>query len=51
MKTGARMVIPLGGELSQTLTRVEKDESGASREEKICGCVFVPLIGRYGFKE
>ena len=47
----ARMVVPLGGELSQTLTKIEKDRSGAVTEEKVCGCVFVPLIGRHGFKQ
>lgn len=48
---GGRIVVPLGGELSQTLTRIEKGQDGASREEKVCGCVFVPLIGEHGFKQ
>jgi protein-L-isoaspartate(D-aspartate) O-methyltransferase len=48
---GGRMVIPLGGELSQVLTLVKKDSSGNLSQEKVCGCVFVPLIGEHGFKQ
>jgi protein-L-isoaspartate(D-aspartate) O-methyltransferase len=48
---GGRIIIPLGGELSQTLTRVTRDQAGTIAEEKVCGCVFVPLIGRHAFKK
>lgn len=50
LQKGGRIVIPLGGMLSQTLTLLKEDE-GTLKEEKICGCVFVPLIGEYGFKK
>ncbi len=47
---GGRLVIPVGGGFSQTLTLVKKQE-GKLTQEEICGCVFVPLIGRYGWKK
>jgi len=42
------MVIPLGDRFSQSLTKIEKKGSQIIRQD-ICGCVFVPLIGKYGF--
>jgi protein-L-isoaspartate(D-aspartate) O-methyltransferase len=42
------MVIPLGDRFSQGLTKIEKKGSQIIRQD-ICGCVFVPLIGKYGF--
>jgi protein-L-isoaspartate(D-aspartate) O-methyltransferase len=47
---GGRLVIPVGGGFSQTLTLVRKKE-GKIAQEEICGCVFVPLVGRYGWKK
>jgi protein-L-isoaspartate(D-aspartate) O-methyltransferase len=47
---GGRLVIPVGNSFQQTLTRVTK--SGDDREtERLEGCVFVPLIGKYGWAE
>jgi hypothetical protein len=31
--------------------RYTRDAAGALREEALCRCVFVPLIGRGGFAE
>ncbi|MFH1753452.1 MAG: protein-L-isoaspartate(D-aspartate) O-methyltransferase [Candidatus Omnitrophota bacterium] len=45
-----RLVIPIGGAFSQALTVVKKNEGGVSQEE-VCGCVFVPLIGKEGWKK
>lgn len=45
---GARLVIPVGGQFSQVLTVVEKRGSSVKVEE-VCGCVFVPLIGKEGW--
>ena len=45
-----RMVIPVGGEFGQVLTLVEK-RNGKVFEEEICGCVFVPLVGKEGWIE
>lgn len=47
LKTGGKMVIPIG-KYQQVLYLVEK-KNGVERERK-CDVVFVPLLGRYGFK-
>ncbi len=50
LKEGGIIVAPVGGQYSQQLMRYEK--KGESFEtQSICGCRFVKLIGRYGFKE
>ncbi|MEW6685826.1 MAG: protein-L-isoaspartate(D-aspartate) O-methyltransferase [Candidatus Edwardsbacteria bacterium] len=43
-----KMVIPLGDLYSQVLTVVEKNNS-KSKIHRLFGCVFVPLIGKYGW--
>lgn len=50
LSNGGRLVIPVGGELSQVLTVVERN-GGAFQAKHICGCVFVPLIGKDGWAE
>lgn len=47
LKPGARLVVPLGNEMNQMLTRFTHTQAGIEREE-ICSCVFVPLIGKHG---
>ncbi len=47
---GGRLVIPVGGGFSQTLTLVRRQDNKVIQED-ICGCVFVPLVGRYGWKK
>ncbi len=48
LKDGGRLVIPVGSEFSQVLTVVER--SGASiNATSVCGCVFVPLVGKEGW--
>jgi protein-L-isoaspartate(D-aspartate) O-methyltransferase len=47
---GGRLVIPVGNSFHQTLTRVTKTGEGAETES-LDGCVFVPLIGEYGWGE
>ncbi len=50
LKEGGKIILPLGGDFGQVLTVVEK--KGSKLESSgICGCVFVPLVGRYGYKE
>ena len=46
LATGGRIVIPVGGRFSQTLTVVEKSDKGILKRS-ICGCIFVPLVGKY----
>ena len=45
---GGRLVIPVGDTEQQTLVRVIKTEDGIIREDH-GACVFVKLIGRYGW--
>jgi len=45
-----RLVIPIGGSFGQVLTLFEKRKSAITSQE-ICGCVFVPLIGKEGWSE
>ncbi len=49
LKEGGRLVLPLENNLGQVLTLIEKKE-GKLNYQRICGCIFVPLIGRYGYK-
>jgi protein-L-isoaspartate(D-aspartate) O-methyltransferase len=49
LSENGRMVLPLGETLSQVLTVIEKRD-GQIKKESICGCVFVPLIGKYGYR-
>lgn len=48
LKDGGRLVIPVGGTYSQVLTVVRR-KGDRFTETQICGCVFVPLVGRYGW--
>ncbi len=49
LSEGGKMVLPLGKPFSQILTLIRK-EKDQLKAESICGCVFVPLIGKYGHK-
>jgi protein-L-isoaspartate(D-aspartate) O-methyltransferase len=44
-----RLVIPIGPRQAQTLTLVEK-QGGVLDVKEITSCVFVPLIGEYGWE-
>lgn len=50
LREGGRLVIPVGGVYSQVLKVVKRDGNKFS-ETEICGCVFVPLVGKYGWTE
>lgn len=45
LKEGGRLILPLGDNLSQVLTLVEKKE-GRLESSDICSCLFVPLVSR-----
>jgi protein-L-isoaspartate(D-aspartate) O-methyltransferase len=47
---GGRMVIPIGPRYSQTLLKISRD-GDHFEEENETGCVFVPLVGEFGWKE
>ncbi|MBE9582730.1 MAG: protein-L-isoaspartate(D-aspartate) O-methyltransferase [Proteobacteria bacterium] len=50
LEEGGRLVIPVGGRLSQTLLKIERREDGI-RKTNLGGCRFVKLIGNHGWKE
>jgi len=50
LKTGGRLVIPVGSKFSQTLYRVIKTPEGADSSQSTT-CVFVPLVGKDGWRE
>ncbi|MEW6679423.1 MAG: protein-L-isoaspartate(D-aspartate) O-methyltransferase [bacterium] len=50
LKDNGIMVIPMGERYTQRLVVITK-EKGMIKEKDRGGCVFVPLIGKYGFKE
>ena len=49
LSEGGRLVVPVGDRFSQVLTLIIKEE-GQIRTESSVGCIFVPLIGKYGWK-
>jgi protein-L-isoaspartate(D-aspartate) O-methyltransferase len=50
LKDNGRLVIPVGPNLNQTLTVYTK-KGNQIDSEQICGCMFVPLIGKEGWKD
>jgi protein-L-isoaspartate(D-aspartate) O-methyltransferase len=48
LKDGGRLVIPIGSSFGQALTLIEKRGKSITTTP-ICGCVFVPLIGKEGW--
>jgi protein-L-isoaspartate(D-aspartate) O-methyltransferase len=46
-----RLLIPVGDRNRQQLTLVRRTGEGATEQEVVTGCVFVPLIGRFGWSE
>lgn len=49
LREGGRMVIPVGNTYMQVLKVIEKRGNSIHVEDSI-HCVFVPLVGEYGFK-
>ena len=49
LKENGKLILPLGESFSQVLTVVEK-KKGRLDSIGICGCVFVPLVGKYGWR-
>jgi protein-L-isoaspartate(D-aspartate) O-methyltransferase len=50
LEIGGKIVIPVGGNFSQTLIKGIRTQKGIETED-ITGCVFVKLIGEYGWGE
>ena len=53
LAAGGRLVLPMGDMDSQILTRVRRSDDGERflAEERFEPCRFVPLLGRFGWKE
>jgi len=51
MKNGGKMVVPAGDRFVQDLILVEKALNGRIYKSSLCGCRFVPLIGKEGWKD
>lgn len=49
LKDGGKLLIPVGSRYMQELILLEK-RGRKRRQKNLGGCVFVPLIGKYGFK-
>ncbi len=48
LKENGKLILPLGESFSQVLTVIEKKQ-GKIESTPVCGCVFVPLVGKYGY--
>lgn len=46
-----KMVIPTGLRFAQKLILLKKTAKKPTSRESLCDCVFVPLIGKYGWEE
>jgi len=51
LKNGGKLVVPVGGRHVQDLKLVEKAKNGRIYQRSLCGCRFVPLIGKHGWKD
>ena len=51
LKTGGRLVIPVGDQVEQNLIRVVKKQDGSLSQESMTSCRFVKLIGKQGWTE
>ncbi len=47
---GGKLLIPVGGRWAQRLLRFDRQKRGF-KERDFGGCVFVPLIGEFGYRE
>ena len=50
LKPGGILVIPVGSNSAQELTRVTKGDDGTLKEERLGSCVFVKLVGKHGWE-
>ena len=49
LSDGGKMLVPIGGRYYQDLVRVVRKGKNL-KQENLGGCVFVPLIGEYGYR-
>lgn len=51
LSPGGRLLIPVGDRTTQELMLVHRTEEGTIAQKSITRCVFVPLIGRFGWSQ
>jgi protein-L-isoaspartate(D-aspartate) O-methyltransferase len=51
LENGGKMVVPVGGRQVQDLKLIEKARNGRVYKKSLCGCRFVPLVGKNGWKD
>lgn len=51
LKPGGILVIPVGGRFFQRLLIVQKSRDGSIHTREGTPCVFVPLVGKYGWRQ
>jgi len=51
LKNGGKMVIPVGSRFVQDLKLIEKALNGRIYTSSLCGCRFVPLLGKNGWDD
>jgi protein-L-isoaspartate(D-aspartate) O-methyltransferase len=49
LSNNGKLILPIGEQFNQVLTLVEK-KNNQLISTGICGCIFVPLVGKYAFK-
>ncbi len=49
LAVGGKLVLPVGDQNQQILTRIIRQENGGFKREQLMGCRFVPLIGEQGW--
>jgi protein-L-isoaspartate(D-aspartate) O-methyltransferase len=50
LEVGGKLVLPVGDQDQQILTRIIRLEDGRFKREQLMGCRFVPLIGEQGWQ-
>ncbi len=50
MGEGGRLVVPVGNQHTQELTKIFRDEQNI-KQVNLGGCRFVKLVGEYGWKD
>ena len=48
---GGRLLIPIGTQEEQQLTMITKAADGSITSEDVARCIFVPLLGKYGWQQ
>jgi len=50
LQVGGKLVLPVGDQEQQILTRIIRQKDGRFKREQLMGCRFVPLIGEQGWQ-